>query len=108
MLFCMARIAVITRMIEKTPTSTPSRVSPERSLCAAMEDSARLALSRNSMRKRFMGKCQEPRAKSQGGETQRPDVAPLGSRYLALGTSSSFLAQGLHRAETRRAPRGEK
>ena len=30
------RIAVITTIIEKTPTNTPSNVSAERSLCAAM------------------------------------------------------------------------
>jgi hypothetical protein len=34
-LLCITRIAVITTMIENTPTSTPTSVSAERSLCAA-------------------------------------------------------------------------
>jgi hypothetical protein len=36
MLLCITRMAVITTMMEKTPTSTPSSVRAERSLCAAM------------------------------------------------------------------------
>ena len=46
MLFCMTRMAVITTMMEKTPTSTPSNVSAERNLCAA---SALIAIRKLSL-----------------------------------------------------------
>src|SRR5581483_5539502 len=48
---CMARIAVMTTMMEKTPTNTPSNVSAERSLCAASAPIAMRKLSRNSAMK---------------------------------------------------------
>ncbi len=41
-------MAVITTMMEKTPTSTPSSVSAERSLCAARALMAMKKLSSNS------------------------------------------------------------
>src|SRR5450631_2483283 len=48
MLLCITRIAVITTMMENTPTSTPSSVSAERSLCAAIAPMAIEKLSRSS------------------------------------------------------------
>src|SRR5260221_13805203 len=51
MLFCSTRIAVITTIMENTPTSTPSNVSPERSLCAASALIAMRKLSLISARK---------------------------------------------------------
>src|SRR5450631_2721094 len=48
MLLCITRIAVITTMMENTPTSTPSSVSAERSLCAAIAPMAIVKLSRAS------------------------------------------------------------
>ncbi len=48
MLLCNTRMAVMTRMIENTPTSTPSNVRAERSLWAVMAPSAMLRLSRAS------------------------------------------------------------
>src|ERR1035437_7690642 len=50
MLLCITRIAVITTMMENTPTSTPSSVSAERSLCAAIAPKAMRQLSRASIR----------------------------------------------------------
>src|SRR4051794_33129792 len=50
MFFCKMRMAVITTMIENTPTSTPSSVSAERSLCAEMALRAIKQLSFNSAR----------------------------------------------------------
>src|SRR3954465_6667372 len=49
-LFCRMRIAVMTTMIEKTPTITPRSVSAERSLCAATAFSAITQLSLSSAR----------------------------------------------------------
>src|SRR5579863_10012536 len=56
MLLCNTRIAVITTIIENTPTSAPNSVSAERSLCAAMAVTAIEALSRASvkMAKKFL------------------------------------------------------
>ena len=51
MLLCMTRMAVMTTMIEKTPTSTPSNVSAERSLWAASAPIAMRKLSRSSAAK---------------------------------------------------------
>src|ERR1051325_3729762 len=48
MSFCMTRIAVITTMIENTPTNTPSRVRAERNLCAVSAPMAMKKLSRTS------------------------------------------------------------
>ena len=48
MSLCMTRMAVITTMMEKTPTSTPSKVRAERSLCAARAVIAVKKLSFNS------------------------------------------------------------
>src|SRR5512135_1774093 len=47
MLFCSTVTAVITEMIEKSPTATPSRVSNERSFDARMALRAIPRLSRN-------------------------------------------------------------
>src|SRR5438094_451725 len=49
-LFCKMRIAVMTTMIEKTPTNTPSNVSADRSLCAEMALRAIKQLSLSSAR----------------------------------------------------------
>src|SRR5437870_4489362 len=49
-LLCRTRIAVMTTMIEKTPTSTPRRVNAERNLCVATALSAIRQLSFTSMR----------------------------------------------------------
>src|SRR5882724_8248313 len=48
MLSCMTRMAVMTTMIENTPTRMPSNVKPERSLCTASAFNAIQRLSRNS------------------------------------------------------------
>src|SRR5450432_1430134 len=50
MLLCITRMAVITTMMENTPTSTPSSVSDERNLCAAIAPMAIEKLSRASAR----------------------------------------------------------
>ena len=47
MLLCITRIAVMTTMMENTPTSTPSSVSAERNLCAASAPMAMKKLSRD-------------------------------------------------------------
>ncbi len=51
MLLSITRMAVITTMMENTPTSTPSSVSAERSLCAASALMAMRKLSRSLGRK---------------------------------------------------------
>src|SRR5262245_50126685 len=48
MSLCMTRIAVMTTMMEKTPTSTPSKVRLERNLWAASALMAMRKLSRSS------------------------------------------------------------
>src|SRR5438045_2136450 len=48
--FFIARIAVMTRMMEKTPTSTPRRVRPERSLWVARALMAIRKFSPSSMK----------------------------------------------------------
>jgi len=45
MSLCMTRIAVITTMMENTPTSTPSSVSAERNVCARIAPIAMRKLS---------------------------------------------------------------
>ena len=47
----MARMVVMTTMMEKTPTMTPSKVSAERSLCAASAPIAMRKLSFTSAAK---------------------------------------------------------
>src|ERR1017187_226578 len=80
-LFCMTRIAVITTMMENTPTKTPSKVSAERSLCAVTALMAMRKLSRSS-------------AKNM--------VVPLDF------TDASLISQRVHRIHSRRAPCGKK
>src|SRR5579884_3671699 len=75
-------MVVITTMMENTPTLTPSRVSAERSLCAAMEFAAIRKLSFSSSSANSM-KC-------------------------GLDGWSSLIAQCLHGVHPRRAPRREK
>src|ERR1039457_4697579 len=48
MLLCITRMAVITTMMENTPTSTPSSVNDERNLCAVIAPMAIVKLSRAS------------------------------------------------------------
>src|ERR1700733_13225229 len=48
MFACITRIAVITTMMENTPTNTPRSVKAERSLCAATAPKAIRQLSRTS------------------------------------------------------------
>src|ERR1035438_1600094 len=48
MLLCITRMAVITTMMENTPTNTPSSVNDERNLCAVMAPMAIMKLSRAS------------------------------------------------------------
>src|SRR3954468_23380830 len=47
-LFCITRMAVMTTMMEKTPTRTPSSVRADLSLCAAMAPMAMRMLSFSS------------------------------------------------------------
>ena len=54
MLLSITRIAVITTMMENTPTSTPSSVSAERSVCAAIALMAMEKLSRASARNEIL------------------------------------------------------
>src|SRR5476649_333004 len=54
MLLCMTRMAFITTMMENTPTSTPSSVSAERSLCAVIAPMAIVKLSRASAKNEIL------------------------------------------------------
>ena len=57
MLLWNTRIAVITTIMEKTPTRIPSKVSDERSLCAAIASNAIIQLSRTSAHRADRGKA---------------------------------------------------
>src|SRR3954470_16316203 len=83
-LFCNTRIAVITTMMEKTPTNTPSSVSAERSLCAAMAFNAIKQHSFSSARH------------------------ISGLRIWDCGLRISFAAQCVHRLHARGTPGGKK
>src|SRR5262245_40796898 len=83
MFCCSTRIAVITTMIENTPTSTPSTVRPDRSLCVRNACSAMRKLSVIS-------------------------AAYMGVVFPAEREFGSFVAQRVHRLRPRRPPGREK
>src|SRR5579872_4983757 len=87
MSFCIALMAVITTIIENTPTNTPSKVSAERSLCAASALIAIRKLSFSSARKTLKALDREVR--------------------MPAFMANSFIAQGIHRIHPRGAPGGE-
>src|SRR5262249_35994710 len=80
---CMTRMAVITTMMEKTPTSTPSSVSAERNLWEANAPKAMRKLSRNS-----------------AASTVQRAFGRIGIPFL-------FVPQRIHRVHAGGAPGGE-
>src|SRR6202453_4682295 len=88
---CIARIVVITTMMEKTPTMMPINVSVERSLWVANELAAMKKLS-------FSSSTNRPVLCSNLG------MVETGQVYFK---STSLIAQRLHRVHARRAPRGQ-
>src|SRR5260370_570162 len=87
MLFCMALMAVITRVVENTPTSTPSSVSPERSLGAAMEGDG----GRREGKREHPAKQTDPRRLEQ--ELQKNGAPPCPER-LAQPDLAGALGHG--------------
>src|SRR6266568_1820958 len=115
MSLCITRMAVITTMIENTPTKTPSNVSPERSLWAASAPMAIRKLSRSSASSivvRFVLIQNLPRPRGEkrknGNRNTIQTNAPLASCGSPIAHLPRLLIpQRIHRIHPRRAPGGE-
>src|SRR6266581_8050315 len=86
MSLCITRMAVITTMIEKTPTKTPSNVNPERSLWAASAPMAMRKLSRSSASSivvRFVLIQNLPRPR--GGKRKTETATPCRRAHFGTG-----------------------